>query len=265
MPDLLLEHLPHVVRSSPHPLPDLSFPWKFRQHAAVYVPVLVGLEPGLLLQLCLGVEGTSAKARMNLVPCTVKKPGIDEDNPLLCCSDRLVEVDGHSPLLIHHPHLQRVPPQTQEVLRCVEELVHKLHLLRPVHLGPHDVHTPRPRVLRLSAASEVMQGSQAGDGQVEHVLRNLTPVLERHSIRVQVHPDVSHEEYSSPRQPQLLSSWSRPDPVGVHSPGDHSRALLHLNTQASLHQPRPCPVHLHLVLRVHGRHRVLAVRDGGQG
>mmetsp|Transcript_10221 Transcript_10221/g.23328 ORF Transcript_10221/g.23328 Transcript_10221/m.23328 type:complete len:220 (-) Transcript_10221:1160-1819(-) len=184
MTNLLLEHLPHVVWGCPHPLPDLSSSWKLRHHAAVDVPVLVGLEPGLLLQLRLGIERSCSEARVDFVSSAVKETGVDEDNPVLSRPDRLVQVHRHPPLFVHHPHLQGVPSHPQEILCGVEQRVDKRHLLGPVHLWPHDVDASCPRVLCCCIAAQVMQGGQAGDGKVEHVLGYLAPVLERHCVCV---------------------------------------------------------------------------------
>mmetsp|Transcript_14789 Transcript_14789/g.36192 ORF Transcript_14789/g.36192 Transcript_14789/m.36192 type:complete len:759 (-) Transcript_14789:48-2324(-) len=259
--DLLLEHLLHVVGSSPHALADLATAGELGLDAAVHVVVLVPLDPGLLLDLGLGEEGTGLHARVDLVARAVEEACVDEDDALLALLDALAQVDCSAPLLVHDAHLEEVLGEAEGLLGAIEELHSEGDLLRAVHLGLDEVGAAGPAVDLLL---EVVRAREARDHGVEEVLRDGLALRSEHRVRHEVEADVAHEQHHAPGQHEGASVGRRVGAVVVHRTHHSLATLLHLSVEGALHEAEPVAVRDDLVLSVDGSDRVLAVRDGGE-
>src|SRR5579872_5923078 len=80
MLDLGFKHCRHPVRHRPHALADLGPAGETAFQAYVDVLVLVGDDPILALDEILATERSGLHRSVDLVPCTVEKARVDEDD-----------------------------------------------------------------------------------------------------------------------------------------------------------------------------------------
>ena len=102
------EHLGHEIRHGPHAFTDLCLPLQAAGQTHVYVPVLVGVDPGLRLHGTLGGDSAGFHAGVNLIAGAVKETGVDEHNALARAANTLGEVHASAPLLVHDPYFEGI-------------------------------------------------------------------------------------------------------------------------------------------------------------
>ena len=146
MADLLLQHVGHAVGRRPHTLADLGLARQAAGQTDGDIPRLIGRDPGRALDLGLPDHRPRLHGGVDLVAGAVQEAGVDEDDPVLNRVDAGRQVGRGAPLLVHHPDLDRVPGQTQQVLHRIEQAIGEARLLRPMHLGLDDIDRARRRV-----------------------------------------------------------------------------------------------------------------------
>jgi len=115
-PDLLRQHLCHLIWRRPHSFADLRSARESTGQANIHVRILVGLDPLGVLHLVLANHRPRFHRGVNLVPGAIEKTGVDEDNPIGSGEDAMLEIDGRAPLFVHDADLERVAGQAQHVL-----------------------------------------------------------------------------------------------------------------------------------------------------
>ena len=139
MGGLLLQHVGHAVGGCPHPLADLGLAGQAAGEADGDVAGLIGGDPGGGLDVALAHHRARLHRRMDLVAGAVEEAGVDEDDPVPDRMDTGREVGGCAALLVHHPDLDRMPRQPEQVLDRVEQGIGEGAFVRPVHLGFDDI------------------------------------------------------------------------------------------------------------------------------
>mmetsp|Transcript_26983 Transcript_26983/g.68485 ORF Transcript_26983/g.68485 Transcript_26983/m.68485 type:complete len:472 (-) Transcript_26983:925-2340(-) len=261
VPDLLLEHLLHVVGGGPHALADLPLAGELDGDARVHVVVLVRLDPDLLLDLVLGKEGARLEARVDLVARAVEESGVDEGDAVLGLVHACSEVGGRAALLVHDPHLDRLVGEPEGLLGAAEELRGQGDLLGAVHLGLDKVHGAGAAVLEAWAVHQVVLGAKGSYKRVEKVLGDLLAVV-RDGIGIDVEPNVAHQQDHTAGEGEGAPRGGGVDAVGVHAAHDGLAALVHRGREGAAHQAVPITVARDLVLGVDGGDRVFTVSDG---
>ena len=82
-----------------------------------------------------------------------------------------------------------------------------------------------------------------------------------HGVRVEMQAHIAQQHQGPPRQGEVFAVRRRVAPILLQAALEDSVVLEHLSAQVALHQAQPVPVHPRLVLRVNGRHRILAIHD----
>eukprot|EP00123_Amoebidium_parasiticum_P019019 comp24333_c4_seq1/m.46044 comp24333_c4_seq1/g.46044 ORF comp24333_c4_seq1/g.46044 comp24333_c4_seq1/m.46044 type:complete len:574 (+) comp24333_c4_seq1:1168-2889(+) len=256
-------HLLHGVGGGPHSLPDLGVARQAGLDAHVEVPVLVGGQPGLVLDVGLGAEHTRLDGGVDLVTGSVQETSVDEHHPLTGCTDALFQVDRRAPLLVHDADLECVAGQAQCVLDPSKQLHVEGHLLRAVHLRLDNVHGARLAVAQLVEPLEVVQRCKGSHHAVHHPLVGLLAV-ELDGVRLHVDTNVAHKHERTARESEAAAAGGSVGAVLVEVAGDGLTALLKVRGDITLHQAGPHRVHKHLVLGINGCNRVLTVHDSRQ-
>ena len=120
------------------------------------------------LDLALGHHRPGLHARMDFVAGAVEEAGVDERDPPADRLDARGEVGRGAALLVHHPDLDRVAREAEQILDRVEQSVGERGFVGAVHLGFDDV--DRPGAAVAARALDVVQPDQAGDDRVEDAL-----------------------------------------------------------------------------------------------
>ncbi|MCY1524980.1 hypothetical protein D9M68_599430 [compost metagenome] len=152
--------------------------------------------------------------------------------------------------------------QAQQVFHAAKEFIGEGHFGRAVHLRLDDVDGAAPRV---ATDLQVMQGGEGGDYAVEDAFGYFVAfAIEDGRVGHQV-ADIAHEHQRATRQAQARAIGGGVAAVGVQAPGERLAALADFLGEVALHQAQPVAVDLHLVCRIHGGNRILAIHDGAEG
>ncbi len=257
--DLLRHHVGHPVGRRPHALADLRAARQATAKADADIPVLISGNPGAGLHLRLGDHRAAGHGGVDFVSCAIEKAGVDEHDAPLHRRDARGEIGGGAPLLIHHPHFQRVACKAQQILHRIEQAVGEAAFVRPMHLGLHDIDAARAAVAEAAKAFEVVQRNRAGQDRVQYPLGRFATAGQMHGWRRHQMADIAHEQQGATGQRDVAIGA-----VGVQ-PARHRRAaLVEGFLQIALHQPQPIGIGGHLVLCIDGGDRVLQVDNRGQ-
>ena len=262
MRDLLRQHVGHHVGRGPHPLADLRLARQAAGQPDLDVAVLIRLDPGRVLHLALADHRAGTHRRVHLVPGAIQEAGVDEHDPVAHRVNARRQIGRGAPFLVHHPHLDGVAGQAQQVLDPVEQRVGERRLVRTVHLGLDDIDRPgaavRPR------AVHVVQRDQAGDDRVEDALRCFFAIGQPDRRVGHQMPDVAHEQQAAPRQREARTVRRDIVAIRVQPPRHRRAALLERLGQVAAHQPQPVGIGRDLVRRIDRGDRILQVADRGQ-
>ncbi len=265
MGGLLVQHVGHPVGRGPHPLADLRLARQAAGEADGDVARLIGGDPGGGFDVALAHDRPGLHGRVDLVAGAIEEAGVDEDDPVLHRMDTGRQIGRGAALLVHHPDLDRVPRQPQQVLDRVEQGVGEGALLRPVHLGFDDIDRAFPAVADGPEALEVVQPDQRGDDGVQHAFGCIRSVGQPHGRRRHQVADVAHEQQGPAGQGHGRSVGHRDGPVRVEGAGEGPAALVEGLDQIATHQAQPVAVGLDLVGGVDRGDGILKIDDGRQG
>mmetsp|Transcript_582 Transcript_582/g.1501 ORF Transcript_582/g.1501 Transcript_582/m.1501 type:complete len:782 (+) Transcript_582:167-2512(+) len=264
--DLLLEHLLHHVRLSPHSLSDLSVSDEASCNANIYIAVLVRQPPSGLLDVALGKHGSESERGVDLITSAVEESGVDEDAALLDLANALLEVGTGTSLLIHDTDLEGVGGHAEHLLNAIKHRVDHGNLLRSVELGSHDVHASCTGVLGPAGLLDIVESSKGCNVAVNNVLRHrLVGVCKEDKVVGKVKTNVTHKKHSATRENKLTAVRLSVNAVRVHLTGEGLTVLRELLFEISTHETTPVGVHVSLVLGVDGGDGVLHIADGRQG
>ena len=198
-----------------------------------------------------GKPAARLHGRVDLVPRPVEEAGVDEDDPVLRRGDAGGEVGAGPALLVHDAHLHGVAGQAEGVLHLVEQAHRQGDLVRPVHLGLHDIDRSGRAVE--AGTVQVVEGGGHSDQGVDGGLVDRGSVQGDH-VRQHVVADIAHQHQGTAAQHRLAAAGSRIAPVLVEPAGLGASTLFKGRGQVAAHQAQPVAVDARLVLGVHGGH-----------
>ncbi len=185
------QHIAHAIRRCPHPLADLALARQARGQAYIDVAILIGLDPRRRLHCFFADHRTGFHHGVDLVTRAIQEAGVDKDHAVACRRDTVAEVHAGAAFLIHNAHFQRQRRQAQPVLHCCEQGTGKGHLFRSMHLGPHHIDGAGTAVTLILRPLQVMQTGQAGNGDVQNVLRDFAALSVQHGVGRQMQTHIA--------------------------------------------------------------------------
>ena len=263
MPDLLDHHLAHQVGRGPHALADLRPARQAACQTDPNIARLIGLEPGGVLHCALAHHRPRPHRGMNLVARTVEEACIDEDDPVFHRVDAGGEIGRCAPFLVHHADLDRVPFKPQQILHRIEQIVGEGAFFRPMHLGLHDVDAAAARIAMAAQLCNVLRADRAGDDGIHDAFGDFLPVPAHRWVGHQM-PDIAHEHQAAAGQRMLRPLAVGPDHIAGEFARDGAPAFFETLRQVAAHDAQPVAIGDELVLGIHCRDRILAIRDRRQ-
>ena len=175
------------------------------------------------------------------------------------------QIGGCPALLVHHPDLDRMARQGQQVLHGVEQPIGEGGLVRPVHLGFDDIDRARRAVAEPAQTFDVVNGDQAGHNRIHDPLGRLRSVRQTNGRGRHQMPDVAHEQQAAPLQDHRRPVRRGPLAIRLQSAGQGLAALLERRRQIAAHQTQPVAIGLGLVGRIDGGDGIIQIDDGRKG
>ena len=154
--DFLLQHGCHQIRHRPHALADLGVAGQAASQPDVDIPILIGLDPRLILDVGLAQEGAGLHGGVDFVAGAVKEAGVDEEDARFGGADAFLQVDRGPPFLVHDAHFQGVAGQAQNILDAREQRVGEGDFFGAMHFRFDDVDRAGPAVAVGATALQVV-------------------------------------------------------------------------------------------------------------
>ena len=263
MADLVDHHLPHQVGCGPHALADLRAARQAMREADADIARLVRLEPGRVLHLALAHHRTGTHRGVNLVTRTVEEAGVDEDDAVLHRVDAGCKVRAGTTFLVHHPDLDRVARQAEQVFDRVEQVVGEGAFLGPVHLGLHDIDAAAARIAVLAQSGDVLRADRRGDHRIENAFGDFLAVPAHRRVGHQM-ADIAHEHQAASGQAVFAAVAAGVSLVTHQLASERLTALLEAFLQIAADHAEPVAIGGELVLGIDRRDRILAIGNRGQ-
>ena len=262
--DLLFHHVRHHIGCGPHALADLRLAGHAAGEPDGNIALFIGGDPVAFLDIAFGEHRAGLHRGVDFIAGAVEEAGVDEHHPVLHGVDTGGKIGGCAAFLVHHPDLDRVAVETEQIFDLIEQVVGERAFFRPVHFRFDDIDRPGAAVAQLAQPFDIVHRDQAGEHSVEQAFRRFRTIGQQHGGIGHQMADIADKHQAAARQGEGLAVEVDIVAIRVGLAFDGLAALFEGGIEITAHQAEPVAVGQGLVLDIDRRDRIFHIDDRGQ-
>ena len=202
---------------------------------------------------------------MDFVAGAVQEACVNEREPLGHGLDTCVEVQRGPTLFIHHPDLDGVLREAQELLGGTQQVVGEFHFLRPVLLGLHDVDRAIAGVVHGVVLVNPRDPADGGHDGVHDPLEHLGSVFQQDRGVGHEVAHIAGKHQGAAMDGEGFAVGAGVFAVGVQPTGERLVSLGHFFFQLTGVELEPVAIAQSFIGRINSGHGVLKVNQRADG